>query len=163
MFGLKNDEILTCLLLIVVGYTIAKMFSRSCDGFSVGAAKECDDSGASDLTQMKNCYNNPDTRCYALEGGWAPFSNSCNKAIDQSVRTCGDIAGGATTHSDSAWMWDELSSDDQKTLCNNYKYSTGASNCEIKTASGNYKYCGAKKCKDGYKLNTVGDECIKSN
>jgi hypothetical protein len=36
MFGLKDDEILTCLLLIVVGYTIAKMFSRSCDGFSVG-------------------------------------------------------------------------------------------------------------------------------
>ena len=36
MFGLKNDEILTYLLLIVVGYCIAKMFSRSCNGFSVG-------------------------------------------------------------------------------------------------------------------------------
>jgi hypothetical protein len=34
MFGLKNDEILTCLLLIFVGYTIAKMFSKRCEGFS---------------------------------------------------------------------------------------------------------------------------------
>ena len=36
MFGLKNDEILTYFLLIVVGYYIAKMFSRRCNGFSVG-------------------------------------------------------------------------------------------------------------------------------
>jgi len=34
MFGLKNDEILTYLLLIIVGYTIAKMFSKRCEGFS---------------------------------------------------------------------------------------------------------------------------------
>lgn len=36
MFDIKSEEILTCLLLIVVGYCIAKMFSRSCNGFSVG-------------------------------------------------------------------------------------------------------------------------------
>jgi hypothetical protein len=36
MVDLKNEEILTCLLIIVVGYFIAKMFSRSCNGFSVG-------------------------------------------------------------------------------------------------------------------------------
>jgi len=36
MFVLKNDEILTYFLLIVVGYYIAKMFSRRCNGFSVG-------------------------------------------------------------------------------------------------------------------------------
>ena len=36
MFGTKNEEILTYFLLIVVGYCIAKMFSRSCNGFSVG-------------------------------------------------------------------------------------------------------------------------------
>mgnify|MGYP003682078705 CR=1 FL=1 len=40
MFGLKNEEILTCLLLIVVGYFIAKMFSKRCNGFSVGG-KAC--------------------------------------------------------------------------------------------------------------------------
>tara|TARA_B110000858_G_scaffold196594_1_gene255795 strand:+ start:24 stop:791 length:768 start_codon:yes stop_codon:yes gene_type:complete len=37
MIDLKNEEILTYLLIIVVGYFIAKMFSRSCNGFSVGA------------------------------------------------------------------------------------------------------------------------------
>ena len=36
MLGLKNEEILTCLMLVVIGYFIAKMFSRSCNGFSVG-------------------------------------------------------------------------------------------------------------------------------
>lgn len=35
MFGLKNEEILTCFFFIIVGYCIAKMFSRSCDGFTV--------------------------------------------------------------------------------------------------------------------------------
>ena len=40
MFGLKNDEIFTCLLLIIVGYCIAKMFSRSCEGFSVGGVRD---------------------------------------------------------------------------------------------------------------------------
>lgn len=161
MFGLKNNEMLICFLLIIIGYTLAKMFSRRCESFSVGAKKECDDSGFYDLTQMKNCYYNSDTRCYALEGGIGP--NSCKEATIQNVRTCGDVSGGATTDTDSAWMWDVLSSDDQITLCNNYKYSTGASNCEIKTGSQNYKYCGAKDCKNGYKLNSNRDECIKSN
>jgi len=36
MLGLKNDEILTCLLLIVVGYIIAKMFSKRYEGLSNG-------------------------------------------------------------------------------------------------------------------------------
>ena len=40
MFGLKNEEILTCLLLIVVGYFIAKMFSKRCNGFRVGGEND---------------------------------------------------------------------------------------------------------------------------
>ena len=40
MVGLKNEEILTCLLLVVVGYFIAMMFSRSCNGFSVNAQRD---------------------------------------------------------------------------------------------------------------------------
>ena len=38
--GFKTEEILTCLLLIVVGYFIAKMFSErcGCNGFSIGGA-----------------------------------------------------------------------------------------------------------------------------
>jgi hypothetical protein len=36
MVDIKSEEILTYLLLIVVGYCIAKMFSKRCNGFSVG-------------------------------------------------------------------------------------------------------------------------------
>ena len=36
MIGLKNEEILTYLILVIIGYFIAKMFSRTCNGFSVG-------------------------------------------------------------------------------------------------------------------------------
>ena len=40
MAELKSEDILTCLCLIVVGYFIAKMFSRRCNGFSVGGQSE---------------------------------------------------------------------------------------------------------------------------
>lgn len=53
MFGLKNDEMLICFLLIIVGYTIAKMFSRRCEGFSVGGRNSCDSPGAPDLVKGK--------------------------------------------------------------------------------------------------------------
>jgi hypothetical protein len=36
MFDLKNEEILIYFFLIIVGYYIAKMFRRRCNGFSVG-------------------------------------------------------------------------------------------------------------------------------
>ena len=41
--GFKTEEILTCLLLVVVGYFIAKMFSErcGCNGFSVGNQYKC--------------------------------------------------------------------------------------------------------------------------
>lgn len=50
MFGFKNEEILTYFLLIVVGYCIAKMFSKSCNGFSVGVQNSVD----VDCEDMKN-------------------------------------------------------------------------------------------------------------
>ena len=37
MFGLKNEEILTYLILVIIGYFIAKMFGKTYDGFNVGA------------------------------------------------------------------------------------------------------------------------------
>tara|TARA_Y100000593_G_C4129972_1_gene246908 strand:- start:340 stop:576 length:237 start_codon:yes stop_codon:yes gene_type:complete len=40
---IKVEEILVYLMLIVVGYYIAKMFSRSCNGFSVGGQNTCSD------------------------------------------------------------------------------------------------------------------------
>jgi len=62
MFGLKNDEILTCFLLIIVGYILAKMFSRSCNGFSVGGqiidedtCKRELDSLCDKITDHSNC------------------------------------------------------------------------------------------------------------
>tara|TARA_B110001450_G_C17359971_1_gene375106 strand:- start:344 stop:562 length:219 start_codon:yes stop_codon:yes gene_type:complete len=39
---IKVEEIVVYLMLIVVGYYIAKMFSRSCNGFSVGG-RTCGD------------------------------------------------------------------------------------------------------------------------
>jgi hypothetical protein len=39
MVNLDSKKILICLMLVVVGYFIAKMFSRSCNGFSVGATE----------------------------------------------------------------------------------------------------------------------------
>ena len=37
MKGINSEEILTCLLLVAIGYFIAKMFSRcSGNGFSIG-------------------------------------------------------------------------------------------------------------------------------
>ena len=65
MFGLKNDEILTYFLLIIVGYTIAKMFSRKCEGFSVGV-----DSDNYYNPKLLNRKFNPDTcfyGCYGLQ------------------------------------------------------------------------------------------------
>ena len=43
MVDFKNKEILTYLLLIVVGYCIAKIFSRSYNRFSVGCQINCSD------------------------------------------------------------------------------------------------------------------------
>jgi len=40
MVNLDSKKILICLMLVVVGYFIAKMFSRRCEGFSVGATTE---------------------------------------------------------------------------------------------------------------------------
>ena len=40
MVDLNGEKILICFLLIVLGYCIAKMFSRSCNGFSVSGGNE---------------------------------------------------------------------------------------------------------------------------
>ena len=53
MVDIKNEEILTCFLLIVVGYCIAKMFSRSCNGFSVSVWGE----HCSDYNLENDCNN----------------------------------------------------------------------------------------------------------
>jgi len=70
MFGLKNDEMLTCFLLIIVGYTLAKMFSRRCEGFSVGAddfAQSCD----------PNSRNKGDYYCQTRVGSGTSCNQTC--------------------------------------------------------------------------------------
>ena len=58
--GFKTEEILTCLLLVVVGYAIAKMFSKSCanklDSFSVGGAYGGGDCGGPYNISDPNTY-----------------------------------------------------------------------------------------------------------
>jgi len=49
---IKVEEILVYLMLIVFGYYIAKMFSRSCNGFSVGGSITCLDKHK--VTQLFN-------------------------------------------------------------------------------------------------------------
>ena len=65
---MKGEEILTCLILVVIGYFIAKMFSRTCNGFRVGGDKyqcleyiqgmsECCDQEKNNCPQLKNDLN----------------------------------------------------------------------------------------------------------
>ncbi|MDA7663743.1 hypothetical protein N8569_00415 [bacterium] len=72
MFGLKNDEILTYFLLIIVGYCIAKMFSRRCEGFSVGV----DSNSNYYVPKRLNRKFNPDT-CFYGCGGLQIEDNEC--------------------------------------------------------------------------------------
>lgn len=58
MFDLKNEEILTCLLLIVVGYCIAKMFSNSCERFRIGVQSPCPECSFG-CDEEKKCYDPP--------------------------------------------------------------------------------------------------------
>jgi len=80
MFGLKNDEIFTCFLLIIVGYCIAKMFSRRCEGFSVGAFPLC-----------PNDSRNPVDECFAHSGNCDKlYTHTIGNESDYSVHTCKD-------------------------------------------------------------------------
>ena len=83
MFGLKNDEILTCLLLIVVGYTIAKMFSKRCEGFSVGGVRGGVPLCPSNGSKVDACdlhYSNCDNLYTHTIGSESPYSvHTCKK------------------------------------------------------------------------------------
>ena len=95
--GFKTEEILTCLLLVVVGYFIAKMFSErcGCNGFSIGGYKLYDSSpcdindpdndectASSDSQYNYPCPGSVGSHCYILESGgkWAdPAPDNCNE------------------------------------------------------------------------------------
>jgi len=89
MFGLKNDEILTYFLLIVVGYCIAKMFSRSCNGFSVGGQSQVNcstyNNNKKECEKRSNCeWSSGSGDNYYTSTGW---SNECkNKPLNNPQR-----------------------------------------------------------------------------
>ena len=79
MFGLKDDEILTCLLLIIVGYIIAKMFSR-CEGFSVGIE---------DITLCPTDSRNPVDSCIAHDTDCENlYTHTIGSESPYAVHTC---------------------------------------------------------------------------
>ena len=81
MFGLKNDEIFTCFLLIIIGYTIAKMFSRRYEGFSVGGVRGAFPLCPSDGTKVDACFAYSDN-CDKL------YTHTIGNESDYSVHTC---------------------------------------------------------------------------
>ena len=97
MFGLKNDEILTCLLLIVVGYIIAKMFSKRCEGFSnedikiVPKDRSTNLSIRADIDYKCECMN-PQTPPATYDGGEHidPLEDYC-KQFTQNEYSCEQV------------------------------------------------------------------------
>jgi len=76
MFDYTIKKILTCFLLIVVGYFIAKMFSQKCNGFSVGAPINCEG-----ITNQANCHNHLRHGCEFKDGKcvrWCNNNQDCN-------------------------------------------------------------------------------------
>jgi hypothetical protein len=88
MIDFKSEDILTCLLLIVVGYFIAKFFSRSCNGFSVGGEttfKCFDETG----TKYDDCYTAYKSTSDSEDG----LTAQCNNSIfEKSGEKCGTLS-----------------------------------------------------------------------
>ena len=86
--GFKTDEILTCLLLIVVGYAIAKMFNGcSNNGFSVGIRKK----DGNTCKEGDRCYSLQDSE-YAYK---CPTTGICHNLVidDGTVVPCKNPEG----------------------------------------------------------------------
>ena len=96
--GFKTEEILTCLLLIVVGYFIAKMFSGcgcSNNGFSVGIRKK----DGNTCKEGDRCYSLQDSE-YAYK---CPTTGICHNLVidDGTVVPCRNPEGvyvGSSNH-----------------------------------------------------------------
>ncbi len=84
--GFKTEEILTCLLLVIVGYFIAKMFSRTCanrvNGFSVGIQDKYP--GAPCTPTIKECRASSEDKEYIYT---CPSSGVCERV----TRRCGPL------------------------------------------------------------------------
>jgi hypothetical protein len=94
--GFKTDEILTCLLLIVVGYVIAKMFNGcSNNGFSVGIRKK----DGNTCKEGDRCYSLQDSE-YAYK---CPTTGICHNLVidDGTVVPCKNPEGVVGSSNDT--------------------------------------------------------------
>jgi len=113
--GFKTDEILTCLLLIVVGYVIAKMFNGcgcSNNGFSVGIQRRSDGNNCVD---GETCNAGGDTQ-YRYP---CPSGGKCYNLVidDGNVDNCRNPEGVSGNSNDTYCIQDKgLPPGDQ---CNN--------------------------------------------
>ena len=102
---LINNELFICLLLIVIGYFIAKMFSNSCNcsngvrnGFSVGAACPAGPNVCTGTDQTDFCYNkqvipglnNDVSGCYQQHYN---YSHNCDPSDDRIIIPIAPIPG----------------------------------------------------------------------
>ena len=92
MLGLKNEEILTCLMLVLIGYFIAKMFSRSCNGFSVGG--QCDLGQLEILNESPNRLPPLESECRNIGCGFQHSESTggaCKDCEEQDSDNCNNI------------------------------------------------------------------------
>lgn len=57
MVNIKSEELLICFLLVIIGYIIAKLFSRNCECFNVGA--QPNDCSEFIIEASSNCGDDP--------------------------------------------------------------------------------------------------------
>ena len=90
--GFKTDEILTCLLLIVVGYVIAKMFNGcSNNGFSVGIQRRSDGNNCVD---GETCNAGGDTQYrYPCPGGGQCYNLVLDDGTDKNCKNPEGVYG----------------------------------------------------------------------
>jgi hypothetical protein len=155
--GFKTDEILTCLLLIVVGYAIAKMFNGcSNNGFSVGIQRRSD---GNNCVESETCNAGGDTQYrYPCPGGGQCY----NLVIDDgNVKHCINPEGVYGDSNDTYCIQDELPDPNIPVNCEGHwdDDDNCDKNCDIKyvvdtPASNGGKPCDdigkTKKCKNGH-------------
>tara|TARA_B100000131_G_C17645468_1_gene421924 strand:+ start:143 stop:487 length:345 start_codon:yes stop_codon:yes gene_type:complete len=94
---MKGEEILTCLILVAIGYFIAKMFSRTCNGFRVGGMTDpvpiCDsitnsiDSLINECEKESDCrWDNDIKNCYSTS--CAKEGELCDPQPQHGVNCC---------------------------------------------------------------------------
>ena len=93
--GFKTDEILTCLLLIVVGYVIAKMFNGcSNNGFSVGIPQILSD--GNNCVEGDNCQAGLDSQYrYPCPGGGKCYNLVIDDGTDTNCRNPEGVSGNS--------------------------------------------------------------------